>query len=360
MASPGEEQPDSNALYRLLARHIPNASVFLFDRQLNYILAEGQELELRGYPPESFVGKHLRDINPEYVSAITEPMLLRALQGEINEAEIEFMGYLYWTQTAPVRDSTGEIVGALILSMNVTERKHAEIAQAERERLIAALEKEQELSAQRNKMMLRIAHEFRNPLAIILSSSEIMRRYAVRMSPEQLQEHFRRIEHQIKHLTHLLDEIASVVQRHDIELDLEMIDLRSFTQEVITDRVKLSIDGDYGSVLIDVELFRVIIRHLLSNALKYSSEDKPVLLHIDVTADDIIITVRDDGIGIMPDEQPNVFNPFFRGSNFTERPGLGLGLTKVQQAVRLYGGEIELTSQPDLGTTVTVTLPRIE
>lgn len=363
MSSFGDWQPDNNTLYRLLASNIPNAAIFVLDQQLRYVLADGAELHRRGYTPDMFTHKHLREVVPKEIADIYEPIVRRTLTGETTEGEVEFMGEMYWTQTVPVHEADGRVVGCLLLSMNITERKLAEIAQAEHEGRIAALEKEQELSTQRNKMMLRIAHEFRNPLAIIMSSSEIMRRYKARMTAEQQQEHFGNIERQIKHLTHLLDEIASVVQRHDIDIDLEMVNLQDYCRHCLTTYhpgIALTFTGDIEPVMVDTELLRVILQHLLSNAVKYSAADQKVTLQVEVSAETITLVVRDQGIGIPPGDLPFIFDPFFRGSNFSELPGLGLGLTKVQQAVRLYGGDIHLESQPGAGTTFTITLPRIE
>lgn len=354
----GDWQPER--LYRLLASHIPNAAIFFFDRDLRYVLADGPELLQRGFASEHFLGKTLHEAVPPDIADQYEPIIRATLVGSTTQGEVEFLGEQYWTQTVPVRDEAGAIIGCLLLSMNVTARKNAQTAEIEIERLRAALDKEHELHAVRNKMLLRIAHEFRNPLAVILTSAYLLQQYARRMSLSEQLEHFARIEERVKHLGNLLDDLSTAIQPGAQHFQPHTFDLHALTREISTNpRVNYTFAGDLTTVYSDPRHVRTILMHLLNNALKFSAPDAPVTLHLEAGGDQITIIVRDAGIGILPTEHPHIFEPFFRGSNFTELPGLGIGLTQVQTAVHLCGGDIHVTSQPNAGSTITITLPSL-
>ncbi len=102
---------------------------------------------------------------------------------------------------------------------------------------------------------------------------------------------------------------------------------------------------------------RHIVTNLLSNALKYSSEDKIVQLRLNRRGDSVIIQIRDEGIGIPSADLNHLFEPFHRANNVGVISGTGLGLTITKEAVELHGGSIMVESQVNVGTLFTVCLP---
>ena len=107
---------------------------------------------------------------------------------------------------------------------------------------------------------------------------------------------------------------------------------------------------------IDTKSLRLILSHLLGNAFLYTPSGGPVTLEIQV-ADEIVLQVHDTGIGITEEDGARIFEPFYRGRNIDERPGLGLGLSIVRAEVLAQNGFIQLISDPKIGTTFTVRLP---
>ena len=114
-------------------------------------------------------------------------------------------------------------------------------------------------------------------------------------------------------------------------------------------------------VSFDDKNLRHILSNLLSNALKYSPSEATVNLKVSCSnierPKDLIIEVRDRGIGIPEASQKHLFESFYRANNVGAIPGTGLGLSIVYQAVKLYQGLINIDSQENRGTTITVTLP---
>jgi signal transduction histidine kinase len=107
----------------------------------------------------------------------------------------------------------------------------------------------------------------------------------------------------------------------------------------------------------DKKLLRNVLVNLISNAIKFSGEDKLIQLSALAEKDVIRLTVKDEGVGISADDQLHLFTSFFRGANVTNIQGTGLGLHIVKRYVDLLGGEVNLESELNKGTTVTIFIP---
>lgn len=105
------------------------------------------------------------------------------------------------------------------------------------------------------------------------------------------------------------------------------------------------------------DLLRVAIANVLENALKYSDDRSPVRMTFETVGRWLRIVVEDQGKGIDPGDLDHIFEPFFRGERTQDTPGTGIGLALVRTIVRHHGGSVAIKSTPDLGTTVTITLP---
>ena len=124
------------------------------------------------------------------------------------------------------------------------------------------------------------------------------------------------------------------------------------THRVITDFYNLK-----GQVAIDEKLLRNITTNLLTNAIKFSPGKSYVEMIVRKMSDDLILTIRDEGIGIPLNEVDNIFEAFQRGKGTESIQGTGLGLSIVKRAVHLLNGSIQVESKPGNGTTFTVTIP---
>ena len=110
-------------------------------------------------------------------------------------------------------------------------------------------------------------------------------------------------------------------------------------------------------VYLDPKLVRYVLNNLLSNAIKYSPPGTAVTFDLACAQPEVVLQVRDQGIGIPSDDQPHIFVAFHRAHNVGSTPGTGLGLAIVKQSVDLHGGNIAFESEEGAGTTFTVTLP---
>jgi signal transduction histidine kinase len=107
----------------------------------------------------------------------------------------------------------------------------------------------------------------------------------------------------------------------------------------------------------DKNLLRQILANLLSNAIKYSPEGSTVKFDLVCQDEKAIFHIKDEGIGISPEDQQRLFESFQRGSNVGKISGTGLGLTIVKKAVDLHGGQIAVNSEVGVGTTFSVAIP---
>ena len=123
-------------------------------------------------------------------------------------------GYYLWMETngSLVLSENGKFNGAVFASRDVSERRWMQRAMLEQEKLLVMLQKEQELSALKTRMMSRLSHELRTPLAIISTSADLLDTYGKRMTETQRTERLQQIKVQIKHFTSMLDNMALVVK----------------------------------------------------------------------------------------------------------------------------------------------------
>lgn len=235
-------------------------------------------------------------------------------------------------------------------------------------RLQQAIEYERRVSEMRAHLGIAISHEFRTPLTTIHTSADLIRLYDGRLSPERRRELLAKINTQVKHLTHLLDDIMMLSRSEliGVELNRSTVDLDQLCRDIAAEiqwiagsnhRILVFGDANCQQAHIDEDLTRRVLINLLTNAIKYSPEGGKVLLTLKRQGDDAVIEVSDNGIGIPQADFDHLFQSFHRAGNVGSIPGTGLGLTLVKQAVEMQQGSIHVESVVGVGTTFTVRLP---
>ena len=243
--------------------------------------------------------------------------------------------------------------------------------QKEREELLLSEElrkKAEELSELKNRYMSIASHEFRNPLASILGSSELLEHYSHKWPEEKKSKHLHRIQAAVQRMNRLLEDILTLGRSESAEIAFEptALDLLQFCRALIDDlpssngsveRIVFINRGDCTKACMDEKLLRHILSNLLSNALKYSPDGGSVHFSLDCQDGLARFEVRDRGIGIPEKDLEKLFATFHRCSNVGHIPGTGLGLAIVKSFVELHGGNITVDSEVGAGTTFTATLP---
>jgi signal transduction histidine kinase len=235
------------------------------------------------------------------------------------------------------------------------------------EELRNALIKEKELSNLKSNIISVVSHEYRTPLATILSSSELLEYYSDQWSKDKKQRHFQRIQSSVHHLTQLVNDVLVLNKTetgkqpfHPTNLDLMVFCPELIVELQLTAKTQHPIvfntAGSASIVCFDEKLLRQLLTNLLSNAIKYSHQEEDIQFYLIWASDRVTFQICDRGIGIPKAEIAQLFEAFYRGSNVGTISGTGLGLAIVKKCVDLHNGQINVKSDGD-GTIFTVTLP---
>jgi signal transduction histidine kinase len=229
-------------------------------------------------------------------------------------------------------------------------------------------EKERQLGELKTRFVSMTSHEFRTPLSVIVSSTELLENYGDRWDTEHRLDHLERIRSAAGSMWRMLDDIliigraeAGVLRASPAQLNLD-----EFCRHLVESLehsssrshcIRYTFNGD-PRVTLDERLLSEVVGNLLGNALKYSPPGSDVNFDVHTTDDTCRISVRDQGIGIPPGEQSRLFESFFRASNADQIKGSGLGLAVVKKALDVQNGTIEVESQLGRGSKFTVHIPR--
>ncbi len=250
-----------------------------------------------------------------------------------------------WQVLANPVVASGQVAGAVVLFMDVTERE-------QRERL-------------RREFSANVSHELKTPLTSISGFAELMKEGLV--PPEKIPEFSGDIYKESLRLIGLvndiiqlsrLDENSTQFQRAPVDLyDLCAQSIERLSTVAARQSVTLALTGEHAEIEGVEQLLKEMIYNLLDNAIKYNVPGGSVTASVRKSAGRTILSVADTGIGIPYAHQPRVFERFYRvdKSHSKEVGGTGLGLSIVRHAAQYHGARLELKSQPGKGTTITVT-----
>ncbi|MCG3203213.1 MAG: Adaptive-response sensory-kinase SasA [Gammaproteobacteria bacterium] len=299
------------------------------------------------------------------------PPVVAALMGEDGgdgEVETELIAgdgertpMLFSAARLPEREG-----GWVIAGTDITARKMAE------GEIRRALDRQIELNEIRTRFVSMTSHEFRTPLATIQSSSELIRDYGDRLSPEERRDLIDTITSAVRRMTQMLEDVLLIGRADSGRIEFRPVPVRveDFCRMVAEETARAAAEDDRQSprlrvsahsqgtvALLDEGLIRHMIGNLVSNACKYSSAGHDVELTIECSGDVVELIVEDHGIGIPAEHLPHLYEPFRRAANVGGIHGTGLGLAIVRRSVELHHGRIEVSSQVGRGTRFVVTLP---
>ncbi|TCZ73345.1 sensor histidine kinase [Flaviaesturariibacter aridisoli] len=212
------------------------------------------------------------------------------------------------------------------------------------------------------------AHEFRTPLTTILSSVDLIEICAQPDQQATREKHLARIRNVVLELNGFIDDLLSLdrLEQGCVEVRPELFNLENFLRELVAEsggiasrngqQICLSCNGAPG-ICQDPQLLRLILRNLLSNALKYSREGGQVWLRAHVSSRGCRVSVADEGIGIPTGSRKLLFGRYFRAENAVHIPGTGLGLSIVKRYVELLEGRVSFRSVENRGSDFVVQLP---
>jgi len=241
------------------------------------------------------------------------------------------------------------------------------------ERIVEAREHAEQATLARDAVLASVSHDLQNPLAATKGYLQLLERRiaanpdmpAGKLVPTLFQA--QRSVTRIQHMTQELVDSARLQAGYELSLRPVLTDLNALVQQVVDEqvaatdaqRIQLTLEAEDVWVVCDSTRIARVMANVVSNALKYSSNDRDVCINLQQDEAWVTVTVADEGIGIPSDELPHLFERFHRARNASSHAsGTGLGLAGARSIVEQHGGAIEVESQEGLGTRVQLRLPR--
>jgi PAS domain S-box-containing protein len=337
---------------------------------------------MTGYNVDEVIGKTPRILQGPKTDRNTLLRIREALTRQ-ETIDVEIINYKkngdeYWANftIVPVADKDQALTHFVSIQRDVTaRRKQEEMAREKLERQVKertrelneALSKEKELVELKSKFVAIASHEFRTPLATINFATNYLKDYLDRLQPDGIVKKLESIDKQVKHMTFLLDDILTLGKSESGKTKVvpRRIDIHDFFSKIVeevlhstrsTHSIMFTFDSPVRELDIDERLLRNVFINLLSNAIKFSPETSKIALTVRTDDDKLMISVKDNGVGIPAQEFDKIFEPFHRGSNASAIQGTGLGLSIVKKAVELLDGVIDFRSEIGKGSEFTVGL----
>ncbi|CAN5229562.1 hypothetical protein BH09BAC5_BH09BAC5_12390 [soil metagenome] len=254
-----------------------------------------------------------------------------------------------------VRDRTDELAEAI-----------QKLADSKQE-VMRALEREIELNELKSRFITTASHEFRTPLGTILSSASLLLRYTNQEDQDKRKKHIERIKSSVHNLTEILNDFLSIEKLEEgiVNYKPEEVNFSELGKEIVDDLQNITKTGQkilysykgIEQISLDSQLMRNALINLISNAIKYSPEEKEIFVNILVENAICVIEIIDNGIGIPDEDQQHIFERFFRAKNCGNVQGTGLGLNIVNKYIELMSGKISFKSKYGKGSTFRIEFP---
>ncbi|HOT76290.1 MAG TPA: hybrid sensor histidine kinase/response regulator, partial [Candidatus Wallbacteria bacterium] len=230
---------------------------------------------------------------------------------------------------------------------------------------------EKELNKIKNQFMSFASHEFKTPLSVILSSSELLRYYGYKLSPEQIIENYKRIENSVKQLTCFLENLSliSKLETGKLSYNPHTVNLLEFCRGII-ESVKPFIKGDIEILFIyeqlnqcvpyailDTNLLRPAIFNLINNAFKCMKSGGTIMLILKIIDEKAIFELRDNGIGF---DKNQIKDLFTESNNYKNFENLTIEVIIAKKFIEAHYGKLSMQSKLGIGSIVTIEIPYIE
>lgn len=269
----------------------------------------------------------------------------KCLEEGHSEVRMERMGREYQLDISRI-ESVGTILGAVILTFDITEQEYAE--------------------RNRREFTANVSHELKTPLQGIIGSAELIESGMVK--PEDMARFIGHIRKEATRLVALIEDIIRLSQLDEgNEMPNEEVDLLELVQEVLSNlqpaaqakKISMTVEGNHVLLCGVRRLLHEIVYNLCDNAIKYNVPDGKVAIRLEEDEHRTKVVIQDTGIGIASEHQERVFERFYRvdKSHSKLSGGTGLGLSIVKHAVQYHHGTIEMKSEEKKGTEIILTFP---
>ena len=354
---------NAERLFLQLLHNYPDGAISIIDKNFHFLYTGGKLHKHLHSDIESLIGKEIYPLFPEPVRKIIFKILQKVFQDKIYISDFELpypiVDRTYIVDAFPLIEEDGSVNNIGVIIKNISELKKAE------EGLREALKIERNLGELKSRFVSMASHEFRTPLSTVLSSAYLIEKYTTAEDQPKREKHLQRIVSSVNMLTDILNDFLSLGKMEEGKLqakfsDFNMERLMNEIIEEITNNLKKDQAIHYNhegspQVFLDATLLKHIVMNLVSNASKFSSETASIEIKSCNQKGRILLSVKDQGMGISADDQKHLMERFFRGSNAVNIEGTGLGLHIISKYVEMMHGKIKCTSELEKGTKFEIT-----
>ncbi len=289
---------------------------------------------------------------------------------EMSFGKMEFEGQIYYKALISNITVRKEIeLKKDILNYQLEEEVRLRTIELEEviKKLKESLNKEKDLNNLKTQFITLASHEFKTPLSAIITSSELIIKYADLNRIDKRDEHFLKVKSKIIFLNNMIDNLLTleIIETGNITPLYTRFKFSDLVKDIINNtspflkkKQQIIFSNNISDYIHqDSKIIKIILKNLLFNAIKYSKKD----IHIKISADaeNIYFNIEDKGIGIPKNEQNFIFQRFFRAKNAVFYPGTGIGLNIVKGYLERLNGNISFESTENKGTNFYVTLPKL-
>jgi PAS domain S-box-containing protein len=350
------ESEKRRRLYEAALSNTPDL-VYVFDLDHRFVYANEGLLRMWGKTWEEAIGKNCLELGYEEWHAAMHDREIKQVIATRQpiKGEVPFTGTfgrrIYEHIFVPVVGENGEVEAVAGTTRDVTERKALE------GRLLGQAEQLTEADRRKDEFLATLAHELRNPLAPLRNGLELMKLAAD--NPEAIDQSRRMMERQVAQLVRLIDDLLDMsrISRGKLELRKESVELASVIQSAIeishplieasAHHLSVTLPSEPVHLQADPVRLAQVFANLLTNAAKYTDKAGRIGLTAERHEEEVVVVVRDTGIGIASEYLPRLFEMFSQVVPALERSqgGLGIGLSLVKGLVEMHGGIVEARSE---------------
>jgi PAS domain S-box-containing protein len=367
------ERREAELRYRLLIEAVTDYAIYSLDPEGNITSWNSGAQRIKGYSNEEIIGSHFsRFYTKEDAEAgLPKKVLETADVSGHYEGEgwrVRKDGSKFWSSVVvtPLRDESGRLLGFSKITRDVTDRKILlDKIQQHADELELRMAETQQVNSELEAFSYSVSHDLRAPLRTIEGFSDIVLTDFGAQLPQEVAEYLQQIVAATGRMNRLVQDLLNYSRMSRISVSPQPVRLadaieeaRGQVEERVRDNVTVSVDPTLVVSAHQPTLVQSLY-NLISNGLKFHAPSKTP--HVELTArrdkQNVVLSVRDEGIGIALEHQERIFQVFERLHTADAYPGTGIGLAIVRRGITRMGGNVRLESAPGKGSTFHVSLP---
>ena len=357
-----EEIKLSEQLYREIAHHLPNAAIFIFDRDMRFLLADGPLVGVISKPKSEIEGKTVSEtIRPTELARV-EKLYREILDGHSSEEEQVFFGRQMKVHHTPIRNDKGEVVYGMVMVFDISALKNVQIELENRATLLQSSNEELE------RFAYVASHDLQGPLRTIASYLQLLEtRYKGKLDSEALEfidfsvAGARRMQALILDLLNYSRISSTPKPFVSTNMNEVVANVTASLKSTITSSLATVHVGPLPVILADASQMFQLFQNLIDNGIKFIKDKKPEITIACLEREkEWEFSVADNGIGIREDFKDKIYQIFQRLHSESEYSGTGVGLAICKKIVELHGGRIWFENAEKGGTIFRFTIRKME